>query len=135
VFGASVAKLHGKTVRYGERSFGQRSYDHIGSWKDAADWAGWDCRTIAPGTFDVVITCKADAAQQGNEYTVNIADQQLIGQVNATGEKSTFKEFKLGTVAISGPGRYELTVKPKTIKPGTVLMDLHAVTLIPVKKQ
>ena len=134
VFGASAAKLHGKTIRYGGRNMGQQIYDHIGSWKDAGDWASWDCRTIAPGAFDVVITCKANAAQQGNEYMVNIADQQLTGQVNATGEKSTFKEFKVGTVTISGPGRYELTVKPKTIKPGTALMDLHAVTLVPVRK-
>jgi hypothetical protein len=55
----------------------------------------------------------------------------LEGKVEPTGGLEEFKTVTLGAVTIQ-PGRHELTLKPKTIAPGSPLMQLHAVALAPV---
>jgi hypothetical protein len=62
---------------------------------------------------------------------VSVADQTRTFTVEDTGGFQAFKARAIGTVRLDRPGRYTLTVKPKT-KAKNAVMDLRSVTLKPL---
>jgi len=126
---ASNATVHGDTARY-ESGGGK---DNIGFWTDPQDYVTWDFKVTTTGRFNVEITFACSPGSGGSEYSVSVAEQELIGTVRETGSWTEFVSEKLGTVKISKAGVYTLTVKPKTMPRGAV-MNLKSITLVPIKE-
>jgi alpha-L-fucosidase len=125
---ADDAVIHGKTARC-QPGDGRQN---IGYWTDKNDSVSWSFQVKKPGKFDVEITFACDASTPDSEYVVTVADQTLQGKVESTGGWNKFVTRTLGTVDLSGAGRYTLSVKP-TAMPHSAVMNLESVTLKPVK--
>jgi alpha-L-fucosidase len=122
------ATVHGQTAQY-ESGGGK---DNIGYWTNADDYVTWDFKLERGDKFGVEITFACAPGSGESEYVVSVAGKELAGRVRETGSWTQFVTEKLGTVEISEPGRYTLTVKPKT-KPNLAVMNLKAVKLVPAK--
>jgi len=126
---SSNATVHGDTARY-ESGGGK---DNIGFWTDPQDYVTWDFKVTTTGSFNVEITFACERGNDGSDYTVIIAEQELSGTVRETGSWTEFVSEKIGTVKIGKAGVYTLTVKPKTMPRGAV-MNLKSITLVPIKE-
>ena len=134
VFGAMAAEIHGQTIKYCGLSLGSPVYDYIGSWTAVNDSVSWQFRTIAPGDYDVAIVYASQPNSLGNEYAIQVGENRSVLKVDATGTDKTFKTFKVATVKLPAAQTYTLQVTPKSIAPGSCLMNLHNVILVPVKR-
>ena len=130
---ARDATIHGKTVRYEP----QPHKNTIGYWTKVEDWVSWDFKLQTPGTFTVELLQACGKGSGGSEYAVTIGDQTLKDKVRETSPTGAFTNFTprvLGTVTLTKPGDYTLSVKPIT-KPGVAVMDLRLITLTPKKPE
>jgi hypothetical protein len=123
VLHAQVATLHGNSIKY---EFGNGK-DNLGYWTNAEDFASWRLVIANGGTFAVSLTWACEDGNEGGEFVVAVADQQLIGKVATTGDWAEFQTMNLGTMKL-GSGTHELTVKAKA-KPKSALMNLQSLTL------
>jgi alpha-L-fucosidase len=121
------ADVHGNTARY-ESGGGK---DNIGYWTDTSDWVSWDVRVTKPGTFGATITYACDRGSGGSTYRVNVADQQLDGEIRETGSWTDFVTEDLGTIRLAEAGQCQFSVVPVT-KPRMAVMNLKAIELRPV---
>ena len=128
VFGADSAVIHGKEARYQGRNLLERRYDRIVGWKDPGTWLSFRLRAVEPGRFHVLITYNAGADSAGNEFAVAIGPNTLNARVDRG--LDPFETFMLGTVQLQ-PGDYEMAIRAASVRKGTGLPDVHAVTLIP----
>jgi alpha-L-fucosidase len=126
---AADATVHGDTAHY-ESGDGK---DNIGFWTNQDDFVEWTFKTDSSGSFSVTITFACEDGTADSEYTVALAGRELTGKVRQTGDWTTFVTDELGMIEIPKAGQYTLTVKPRT-KPGYAVMNLKAVTLVPVRK-
>ena len=129
VLKARDAVVRGTNARY-ESGGGK---DNIGYWSNPDDYVIWRFNVIKTETFNVEVTFACAAGAGGSEYTLSAAGQKLTGKVRDTGSWTNFVTEKLGKVKITNPGTYNLSVKPETM-PGSAVMNLKSVTLVPVKK-
>jgi alpha-L-fucosidase len=125
--GASGAKLAGGRVGV-ERKDGE--HDNLGYWTDAGASATWT-PDVPAGLYDVTLVLACDDGAAGNDYLVDVGEQQLRATVRSTGSWDEFEPVTLGRVTIaSGPTR--VTVRPAgTLK--YALMNLQEIRLTPVK--
>ena len=86
-----------------------------------------------PGRFEVEILQGCGPESGGSEVEFTVAGQTLTTTVEETGGFQKFARRKIGTVNIAKPGKYTLSVKPRT-KPGRAVMDLRRVRLLPESK-
>jgi hypothetical protein len=120
---AATAALHGPGLRYG-------TSDQIGAWKELNEWVSWDFE--APeGTYNVDINYACDGKSAGSKYVLSIGTNRMSGSASDTGGWQHFTTLRLGAVHL-GAGLQSLRIKP-TSKPGPGVMDVHSVTLTPVK--
>ena len=129
VLKAGDAVVRGTNARY-ESSGGK---DNIGYWSNPDDYVVWRFYVTKTGTFDVEVTFACATGSGGSDYTLSIVRQELTGKVKDIGGWTSFVTEKLGTLKITKPGTYNLSVKPDTM-PGGALMNLKSVTLVPVNK-
>ena len=108
------------------------SKNTLGYWVKAEDWAGWDFTVLKPGTFTLEILQGCGKGSGGAAVEFAIGEQVVKMIVEDTGHFQNFVLRDIGTVKLDKPGKYTLTVRPKT-KPGAAVMDLRQVTLKPVK--
>jgi arylsulfatase A-like enzyme len=127
---AKTADVYGVQLRYEA----QPHKNTLGYWTRADDWASWEFQLSKPGIFRVEILQGCGRGQGGSEVEFTVADQTLKTTVEDTGGFQAFKAREIGTVRLDKPGRYTLTVKPKTKAKGAV-MDLRSVALKPLEKQ
>ena len=118
--------IHGKNVRYEP----QPHKNTIGYWTKVEDWVSWDFEITKPGTFSVEILQGCGKGSGGSEVEISAGDQVLKFTVKETGGFQDFLSRDIGQFTFTKPGRYTLTVKPKT-KPGGAVMDLRQVMLRP----
>jgi len=141
------AAIHGQQVRYEP----QPHKNTVGYWTRVDDWVGWDFEVTRPGTFVVEVLQGCGKGSGGSEVELNIAPgssipktqssreapgpnvQTLEFTVQDTGHFQNFVAREIGRIHVSRPGRYTLSVKPKT-KPGVAVMDLRQVVLKPVTR-
>lgn len=69
--------------------------------------------------------------QGGSTVEVRVAEQTLSMTVEDIGHFQNFKPRLIGTVELTKPGRYTLTIKPKK-KAKAAVMDVRQVVLRPV---
>jgi hypothetical protein len=120
--------IHGKTVRYEP----EPHKNTIGYWSDPADWVSWDFDVPAPGTYAVHVLQGCGAGSGGAEVELTAADQTIAFTVQDTGHFQNFVDRRIGSFTFARPGRYTLSVKPRT-RPGVAVMDLRLVTLKPAQ--
>jgi hypothetical protein len=126
---ASEAAVHGATVRYEP----QPHKNTIGFWTKVEDWVSWDFQVPTPGAFLVEILQGCGKGSGGSAVEFVVGAQMLSVTVEETGGFQNFVSRHIGQFTFDKPGRYTLSVKPRT-KPGLAVMDLRAVTLWPPEK-
>ncbi|MDH4239629.1 MAG: alpha-L-fucosidase [Phycisphaerae bacterium] len=129
VLKASDAVVRGTNARY-ESGGGK---DNIGYWTNPDDYVIWRFKVNKTETFNVAVTLACATGSGGSEYVLAVGGQELAGTVKDTGDWTSFVTEKLGTVKITKPGTYNLSLKPKSMPRGAV-MNLKSVTLVPIKK-
>jgi arylsulfatase A-like enzyme len=132
---AAIAEVHGERLRYEPPA----NKNTLGYWTRAEDWARWDFEIEKPGRFTVELLQGCGPGSGGAEVEVSIhparkaSDAQRFRHVvEDTGHFQNFVVRVAGTAALETPGRYTLTVKPRS-RPGPAVMDLRAVTLRPMR--
>jgi arylsulfatase A-like enzyme len=121
------AVIHGQQVRYEP----QPHKNTVGYWTRVEDWVSWDVEITEPGTFLVDVLQGCGKGNGGSEVEVSMGEQILKFAVQDTGGFQNFIARDIGRLTIAEPGRFTLSVKPKT-KPGAAVMDLRQVVLKPV---
>ena len=92
------------------------------------DWASWEFEVVKPGKFTMEITYGCGNGSGGSEVEFAVGPQKLLFKVEQTGGFQAFVKREIGEMTFDKPGRYTLTVKPKS-KPGPAVMDLPQVVL------
>lgn len=100
----------------------------LGFWVNPNDWASWDFEVVKPGKFTMEITYGCGNGSGGSEVEFAVGPQKLLFKVEQTGGFQAFVKRDIGEMTFDQPGRYTLTVKPKS-KPGPAVMDLPQVVL------
>lgn len=104
--------------------------DNIGFWNSVKNQVEWDFRVQKPGRFEVQVIYSAIDTSAGNEFTVSIGEQTVIGRVESTGAWGQFKARKIGTLEVPTAGEHRLVVTPVKLA-GEGLMNLRKVQLLP----
>lgn len=120
--------IHGTNVRYEP----QPEKNTVGYWTRLEDWVSWDFEIKKAGKFSVEILQGCGKGSGDSEVEFSVGDQTLKVTVQDTGGFQNFVAREIGTIKLAKPGRYTLSVKPKT-KPGVAVMDLRQVTFKPVR--
>ncbi len=100
----------------------------LGFWVNPNDWASWDFEVSKPGKFTMEITYGCGNGSGGSEVEFAVGPQKLTFKVEQTGGFQAFVKREIGEMIFDQPGRYTLTVKPKS-KPGPAVMDLPQIIL------
>ncbi|MEN9573119.1 MAG: hypothetical protein RL514_974 [Verrucomicrobiota bacterium] len=100
----------------------------LGYWVNPTDWASWEFEVVKPGKFTMEITYGCGNGSGGSEVEFAVGPQKLLFKVEQTGGFQAFVKRDIGELTFDKPGRYTLTVKPKS-KPGPAVMDLPQVVL------
>ncbi|MCX6326936.1 MAG: sulfatase-like hydrolase/transferase [Bacteroidia bacterium] len=121
---ASTAALHGNLSYIPDQ-------EKIGRWSNEGDWVSWDFEVRQPFTFDVEVS--SGQIEDGSVYEISVGDQKLTAVVSASGDFKKPKVQTVGSINLTNPGQYTLSLKPVS-KKGQVVMTLWKVDLIPVLK-
>jgi alpha-L-fucosidase len=128
--GSIVLKAFDANIRGTEAKYeGRGTRGHIGSWTNPEDYVEWTMVLNEGGTFDVEVTYACEPDSAGAEYELIAGDRKLSGLASDTGSWKKFQTKPLGRIRLQ-PGRYTLTVKPKTVPHGAV-MNLRQIKLAP----
>ena len=100
----------------------------IGSWTDLADVAFWNFEATTPGVYDVWL--EYAHAGGGSQFRVEFGDQGFSSTIPNTGNWTTFRKDRFGTVVVNETGQAKLAIKPLDIQRGGT-MDLRSVELRP----
>jgi alpha-L-fucosidase len=126
-----------------------RTMHYFGDWKNyqtlkgvesPEDSVSWTVRVLEPGSYRLVLTYSADAAQAEQEGVLNFAGTDYYFRVLETGSFSDPGGFKMrkpimfidhpvAVVQVDKPGVYEISLRPD--QPGPNLMMLTHVTIEP----
>jgi alpha-L-fucosidase len=126
---AADAEIHGTSPLY-EQGGGK---DQIGTWDDPNDYVSWRFKADKAGPYDVAVTYSCQPGAEGSRFTVDVADQQLVGTSKPTQSWSTYRADSLGKVSFPKPGTYVLAVKPCAESSWKVI-GLKRVSLSPARQ-
>jgi TolA-binding protein len=131
--GAETVALGVETVQFEKTSeqFGireQKEAKSIGNWADLADVAFWEFDAATPGVYDVWLDYAH--AGGGSQFRVEFGDQRFSSTVPNTGNWTTYRKDRFGTVVVNQAGKAKLAIKPLDIQRGGT-MDLRGVELRP----
>ena len=133
---ARVIPVAGETVLQAEaaeyfRSGGLTLRDGVlANWLSVSDFASWDVRFDAAGTFDLSITQACNAGKTGRYETV-IAGARHETSAVKTAASDDFKSFLIGKVRITKPGIYRLWLRPVEIPEHEALFRLKSIQIGP----
>ncbi len=122
---AKTAEVHGIMLRYEPLPH----KNTLGYWVRPDDWASWDFQITKPGKFRVEILQGCGTGSGNSDVEFAVGEQKLAVRVEDTGGFQKFIRREIGTLDLSQPGRFTLSVKPQK-KPGVAVMDLREVRLI-----
>jgi arylsulfatase A-like enzyme len=123
---ARTATIHGIQLRFEALP----NKNTLGFWTELDDWAEFEFTVEKPGAFNVEVLQGCGAKSGGAEVELAVGTSRIVFAVEDTGGFQNFKARSVGVLNLEKPGRYTLTVKPKT-KPGVAVMDLRQITLKP----
>ncbi|MGZ0168444.1 MAG: tetratricopeptide repeat protein [Planctomycetales bacterium] len=102
----------------------------IGSWTDLADVAFWDIEKATPGVYDVWLDYSH--AGGGSQFRVEFGDQGFSSTVPNTGNWTTYRKDRFGTVVVNEAAKVKLAITPLDIQRGGT-MALRSVELRPAE--
>ncbi len=100
----------------------------IGNWTDLADVAFWEIENAIPGVYDVWLDFSHSGG--GSQFRVEFADQGFSSTVPNTGNWTTYRQDRFGTVVVNKAGKARLAIRPLDIQRGG-MMALRSVELRP----
>jgi|GEM_PF-606441 len=121
---AAAATTHGDLTYRADQN-------KIGRWSSEQDWLSWEFEIRQPGKFEV--EANIGQTDDGSVYEIIVRDQKIRSTVLASGSHQKQKPQIAGSLNLSEPGRYTLSLKPVS-KKGPVVMSLWSVSLIPITK-
>jgi arylsulfatase A-like enzyme len=127
---ARTADVHGVMLRYEPLPH----KNTLGFWTRADDWASWEFVVRTPGGFTVTALVGCGKKSGGSRVEFRAAGQLLTLTVPETGGFQNFAPQDLGRLTFKEPGRHRLEVRAVS-KPGTAVMDLRSVTLVPETRE
>ncbi|MHB1033200.1 MAG: alpha-L-fucosidase [Pirellulales bacterium] len=89
----------------------QGGQPNIGFWDNASDSASWKVNFKQPGRYKV--SASAATALGNSAIAVEIADQKVEGNLNATGAWDKFAESDLGAIEVKQAGAQAVKVRPR----------------------
>jgi alpha-L-fucosidase len=119
-------QLHGKGIKWGG---GNIRSNFIQSWPDHHSYVSWPVRANEENRYKLVAHYTGIKETLGNVFTIEIAGQSFDVIVEKQGK---YQAITAGEVTIPA-GNHTLTVKPKQLKPGSDLVNLTDVSLIPLR--
>ena len=123
--------MHARTARVTGTQLRYEPLPHketLGYWVDAGDTAIWQFTATKAGTYTVEVFQGCGTGQGGSVVEVQVAGQTLKFTVQDTGGFQQFVPRNVGTMKIDKPGRYTLTLAPRT-KSRAAVMDVRQVVL------
>ena len=129
----------GNGLRFDSRGVAER-------WLTTDEWVEWDFKISKPGAFDVeIVTSEQKYGRDwegGHIISLEVASQKIKGTVeNNRKEENPANPYwpyvvsKIGRVTIDEAGKYDLSVKPETIRADKKLgFTLVSVRLVPSQK-
>ncbi|PYS47074.1 MAG: hypothetical protein DMF68_17085 [Acidobacteria bacterium] len=117
----------------------------IERWFNKDEWLSWDFKVSSPGTFDVVLLSSEQKYgkdwEGGHVVDIDVAGEKLKATVENNGKEENpanpywkYVISKMGRIRVDKPGKYNLTLKPETIRAEKKLgLTLVSVKLIPVQ--
>ena len=103
--------------------------DFLGSWVNRASWLEWTLPVTRADEYEVSITLASPKADASEEFSIQVGDQTLLGQVTRTGDWERFATIKLGRARFARGGEFTVSLKP-TRGSGAV-MNLRSIELRP----
>jgi alpha-L-fucosidase len=115
-------------------------------WTNKDEWVDWDFKISDPGTFDVVIVTSQQKYgrdwEGGHVLTLDLAGQKLKATVEDNGKEENptnpywpYVISKAGRITVDKAGKYNLSLKPESIKADKKLgLTLVSVKLVRVAK-
>lgn len=104
---------------------------NIGSWLNATDAVSWQVMVDKPGAFTVSLVYALGQEGDGNQFTMSVGTQSLLGSVTSTKGWDDYVPTPVGVITIPAAGMATLSIKP-TRQQRSGLMNLRAVTLTPM---
>jgi putative membrane-bound dehydrogenase-like protein len=107
----------------------------LGWWTSQEDRAVWTFELPRPGRYTVWLDWACDDASAGHAYVLEVEGQSLRGKVASTRDWDTYRQIKIGVVALStGVGQLTFRAGEKIGK-GKYLIDLKGIHLQPVGEE
>jgi len=103
----------------------------LGFWSEVDDWAEWRFNVHSPGRYKIEVVQGCGEGQGGSKVALNVASEAFEFEVLDTGGFQNWKTVEIGEIDLNS-GTHHLAVKPIE-KAGKGTLDLHKVTLTPVK--
>jgi arylsulfatase A-like enzyme len=119
------ARIHGVMLRYEPLPH----KNTLGFWTRVNDWASWDFQIDRPGTFEIEILQGCGPGSGGSQVDFTVDERTITTTVEETRGFQDFVARRIGTIELARPGRYTLSVKPRS-RPGAAVMDLRQVRLV-----
>ncbi|MBW8782794.1 MAG: PDZ domain-containing protein [Verrucomicrobia bacterium] len=105
---------------------------NIENWKNPGDFLCWQLKVNTPGDYTVTLDYALDPHSDGTEFTLAAGGQTLSAKLAATGGWRDYRRVKLGVITLTKSDALLLTLTPAK-KPGEAVMNLHRLTLSPIK--
>ena len=125
---ADKAKLNAKSESFAIHPDANPAY--LWHWESPEDTAAWSVDVAEPGVYEVWVDQAAPLAE--SRYQVKFGDQLINATVEDTRGWNNFRKVRVGGVAVTAAGTYELTITPLHIA-GDGLMDLRGIELRPTQ--
>ncbi|MEQ1765274.1 MAG: alpha-L-fucosidase, partial [Pyrinomonadaceae bacterium] len=115
-------------------------------WLSKDEWVEWDFKVSKPDTFYVVVLTSEQKYgrdwEGDHSITIETAGQKLQGKISNDGKEENpanpywkYVISKIGQVKVEKSGKYNLSLKPDTIRSEKKLgLTLVSVKLVPVRK-
>jgi alpha-L-fucosidase len=123
---------------HGLKIEGMGDQANVGFWTSAAESVRWTASGVKPGRYAVEVELACDPSTPGAKFAVEVSgaaqvagSSGLTGTVESTGSWKTYAFKPMGEVDFPG-GTLEVLVRA-TSKPGTAVMNLRSVRLVPKK--
>lgn len=120
---AKNAEIFGTTLVFEDK------YSNLGYWSSGDDFAAWTVQVPAAGKYEVWLDFACPAENSGNTFALEWDGGRFSGAVPSTGNWDTYKQEKLGEIALAA-GEQRFTMRADGPIRGGALIDLRGVRLV-----
>ena len=120
---AAAAEIYGPTLVFEDK------YGNLGYWSATEDHARWTLEVPRGGDWTVELDFACDDSTAGGLIRFSTGTRLLTARVPGTGTWDNYQTWRAGTIDLHR-GRVQLTVTTPE-RPGTALLDLRSIRLIP----